>query len=232
MRISQINITGCTIGDYKCNCFEKLSADQIQLLEANSVIIKYKKGEIICKQGGYASHIMFMENGLAKVFIDDGNTTLVLKIIPSGSFIGLASVSDEFPTFQYSSTAYINSEIRQIELGAFKKIMSENPEFTKDIIDILSSNSVQIYGRFFCLSNKQSFGRMADIIVCISDRIFKSREFELPLSRKDLGDLTGMSSETVIRILSKFKDEGLIEINDKRFKILDYDKLKKISENG
>jgi len=223
---------GCTISSYQCRCFEKLTSAQQTLIEQHSVIIKYKKGEIICKQGAFAGNIMYMEKGLAKVFIQNGDDSLVLKIIPDKNFIGLASVASEYNTYQYSALAYIDSEIRQIDLVIFKQILHENNYFSKDVIDILSANSVQIYGRFFCLTHKQSYGRLADILLCIADRIFKSTEFELPLSRKDLGELTGMSSETVIRMLKKFKDDGLIYMEGKNFKVLNYEKLQHISETG
>jgi CRP/FNR family transcriptional regulator len=66
----------------------------------------------------------------------------------------------------------------------------------------------------------------------LSDRIFKSPEFELNLSRKDLAELSGLSPETAVRMLKKFKEEGLIKIDGKLFSILDYPRLKKISETG
>ena len=61
--------------------------------------------------------------------------------------------------------AYVDSEIRQIDVSAFRKLMEQNTEFVKEIIDILSANSIQIYGRFFCLTYKQAFGRLADILL-------------------------------------------------------------------
>ena len=91
---------------------------------------------------------------------------------------------------------------------------------------------MQIYGRFFCLTQKQAYGRLADIILCLSDRVFKTSEFDLPLSRKDLAELSGMSSETVIRMLKKFQEDNLIKMTGKNFKVIDYDRLKRISETG
>lgn len=228
----KFHFTGCTINSHHCRCFDKLTDAELELLNANSVKIKYKKGEIICKQGGFVSHIMFMEKGLAKVYIDNGSNSLVLKIIPDGNLLGLASVSEEHNTFQYSAMAYINSEIQQIDINVFRQLLKQNADFAKEVIDILSSNSLQVYGRFFCLTHKQAYGRLADIIICLSDRIFKAPEFDLPLSRKDLADLSGMSSETVIRILKKFNEDGLIISDGKKFKVLDYDRLQRISETG
>lgn len=224
--------SGCTINPHPCKCFEKLTADERKILDANSVIVKYKKKEMICKQGSLASHVMYMERGLAKVFLEEGTSSLILKIIPEGSLLSLSSVSDDRSTFQYSAMAYIDCEVRQIDLNIFRQFLKQNASFSKEVIDILSANSLQVYGRFFCLTQKQAFGRLADILLCLSDRIFKQTEFELPLSRKDLAELSGMSSETVIRMLSKFNDEGIIKMAGKRFEIIDYDRLKRISETG
>ena len=175
---------------------------------------------------------MYIEDGLAKVFLDDGNNSLVLKVIPSGNLLGLSSLSEENNTFQYSAMAYIDSEIKQIDINAFRQLVKKNAEFAKEVIDIFSANSVQIYSRFFCLTHKQAYGRLADILLCLSNRVFKQTEFDLPLSRRDLAELSGMSSETVIRMLKKFTDDGLIQMDGKNFKVLDYERLIRISEIG
>ena len=224
--------TSCTIGGYHCRCFDKLDENEKKLLEEKSVRIQYKKGELICKQGAFASHVMHMESGLAKVFIDDGLNSLVLKIIPEGNLLGLTSINDENTTFQYSAMAYIDTVIKQIDLNFFKQLLLQNASFAKEVINILGTNSVQINGRFFALTHKQSYGRLADILLCLADRIFKNENFELPLSRKDLAELSGMSPETVIRILKKFNEDGLIRMEGKQLQILDYSRLQQISEKG
>lgn len=229
---SRLSATSCTISSHHCRCFEVLSTDEMIIMDANSVKVKYKKGEIICKQGSFVSHVMYVEQGLAKVFLDNGANALVLKIIPKGNLLGLTSLSEDYNTYQYSAMAYVDTEIKQIDIGVFRDMVKKNAEFGKEIIDILSSNSVQISGRFFCLAHKQAYGRLADIILCLADRIFKSPEFELPLSRKDLAELSGMSPETVVRMLKKFHDDGLIRLDGKSFNVLDYSRLQRISETG
>ena len=224
--------SGCTLSFHQNRCFEKLTGEQSDFLNTNSVTIKYRKGEMICKQGGFVSHVMYMEKGLAKVFLENGTNTLVLRIIPDGNFMGLAAVSEVHATFPYSAKAYMDSEIRQIDVNAFRALMRQNNEFVSEVIDILSSNSIQIYGRFFCLTFKQAFGRLADILLCLADRIFKNNEFDLPLTRKELAELSGMSPETVIRMLKEFNDEGLIRMEGKSIEVIDYHRLKQISETG
>ena len=224
--------TGCTLSMHQCVCFEKLSKEEHDFLDANSVWINYRRGEVICKQGSFVSHVMYMEKGLAKVFVENGNNALVLRIIPDGNFLGLAVISEELGTFPYSSMAYIDSEIRQIDIKAFRQLLLQNNAFAKEMIDIMSANSVQIYGRFFCLTYKQAFGRLADILLCLADRIYKSCEFTLPLTRKELGELAGMSPETVIRMLKEFNDDKVIRMDGRSLEVLDYDRLRQISETG
>ncbi len=227
-----LRFSGCTLSMHQCRCFEKLTPGELEFLEARSVRIKYKRGEMICKQGGFVSHVMYMEAGLAKVFLDNGVNSLVLRIIPDGNFLGLAAISEEQGTFPYSGLAYVDSEIRQVDIHAFRQLIRQNNDFAREIIDILAANSIQIYGRFFCLTYKQAFGRLADILLCLADRIYKDTVFDLPLTRKELAELSGMSPETVIRMLKEFNDEGLIILDGKSFKIADYTRLKKISETG
>jgi CRP-like cAMP-binding protein len=229
---NMLRFTGCTLSMHQCRCFEKLTREEYDFLDASSVWIKYKRGEMICKQGSFVSHVMYMEKGLAKVFLENGLNTLVLRIIPDGNFLGLAAVSEELSTFPYSGMAYVDSEIRQVDIKAIRQLLRQNTEFAKEVIDILSSNSVQIYGRFFCLTYKQAFGRLADILICLADRIFRNTEFDLPLTRKELGELAGMSPETVIRMLKEFNDEGLIRVDGKYLEVIDYERLRKISETG
>jgi CRP/FNR family transcriptional regulator len=73
---------------------------------------------------------------------------------------------------------------------------------------------------------------MADTLICLSCNIFKCSEFELNLTRKELAELTGLTPESVIRILSKFKADDLIKIEGKVISIKNMEKLKQISDYG
>jgi len=209
-----------------------LSEEEKQHLQENSTLIRYHKGENIFKQGEMVSTVQVIESGLVKVYLGDGQNSLVLKIVTEGNLVGLTSLSEMINTFQYSAKAYKETVIRQINLTFFRSLIFKNPMFAKSIIDILNSNSVQICNRFFCLTYKQSFGRVADILLCLSERVFKSDEFELPLNRKELAELTGLAQETVIRILKQFSSDQLISVNGKHIKILNRLLIKEIGDKG
>jgi CRP/FNR family transcriptional regulator len=222
----------CTLSYEVANCFNKLSHDEMLLLENNRVEVSYKKGETICKQGTYASHIMYICSGLVKIYMENENSSLTLKILPAGNMIGLTALQDGANIFQYSAYAYQNSRIRLIDITVFKQLILQNSLFANEVINLLCENSIQTYTRFFAFTQKQSYGRLADTLLCLACNIFKTEEFDLQLTRKELGELTGMTPESVIRILSKFNQDNIIEMDGKTIRIVNRHKLQQISDHG
>ncbi|OYT16830.1 MAG: hypothetical protein B7C24_05670 [Bacteroidetes bacterium 4572_77] len=227
-----INAPSCIVDTSHFSCLDYLNEEEVALLNKNKREVSFKKGEIIVKQGSFASHVIFLKKGLAKIYIEGNQKDLILKIVPSNHFVSLSSVYDGNACFVYSATAYVESVATLISIDVFKQLIRNNAEFAMQIINILNTNTRQIYGRFYCISQKQSHGRVADILLCLSENVFKSEEFRLNISRNDLADLTGLSSESVIRIFKSFKNEKLIEVDGRNIKVLEPDKLKDISIYG
>ncbi|MBE0661871.1 MAG: Crp/Fnr family transcriptional regulator [Bacteroidales bacterium] len=225
-------MNSCTIASRSCLCFEKLTSDEIELIEKNKVELSYKKNEIICKQGSLSPHVIFLKQGLVKAYIEGCNDILVLKIISGGKFVALSSVMDGNNIFIYSAQTYVDSTVQLIDINIFKRIMRTNAEFANEVFNVQSAHAAQIYGRFYCLTQKQSYGRLADILLCLSDNVFGKNAFELNLSRREIAELSGMTEESAVRILKKFKENKLIATVGKTIEILDYERLQQISIKG
>ena len=222
----------CIVENPQADCFSVLTEEEQLLLEKNTINIEYKKGEMIAKQGSFASHVIFLKSGLVKVYIGGQSKDLILKMIPENHFIGLSSIYDGNNTFIYSASTYVESIASLIDVNFFKSLMRKNGQFAYKIANIQNENAAQVYGRFYCLTRKQSGGLVADLMLCLSNRVFKSNKFCLPISRNDLADLTGLSIESVLRIMKEFKEEGLIETKGKNIEILNPEQLDKISQFG
>jgi len=219
----------CFLENQHTTCFEYLTSEEQELVNKNRIELSYKKGEILAKQGTFASHIIFLNEGLVKVYLEGRPKDLILKIVPSNHLIGLPSIYDGNNRFIYSVATYSASTVSLIDISLFKQLLHNNSKFATKIINILNEDTALIYGRFFCLTMKQSHGRVADILLCLANRVYKAPKFELAISRNDLADLTGLASESVIRILKEFKDERLISIEGKIIHILDGEGLERIS---
>ena len=225
-------ISHCSVFDFSQSWYELLTEDEKLLIDENSVSLHFKKGETVCKLGAFASHIYFLEEGLVKVYLEERNKNLILTLCTKNNLLCLSSIFDGNNKLPYTVTTYTDSTVRMIDIKVFRQILKQNSNFAYRIINLLNESTTQIYGRFFSLTQKQLHGRLADILLCLSNRIFKSKSFELPLSRSDLGDLTGMSTESVIRMMKEFKDDGLIGMQYKSIELLDIARLERISELG
>jgi len=225
-------ISHCSIFDFDKSWYELLTEEEKILIDDHSVSLNFKKGETVCKMGAFASHVYFLEEGLVKVYLEERNKNLILTLFTKNNLLGLSSIFEGNNKLPYSVSTYTNSTVRMIDIKIFKQLLNQNSEFAFRIINILNEKTSQIYGRFFSLTQKQLHGRLADILLCLATRIFKSRKFDLPLSRADLGDLTGMSTESVIRMMKEFKDDGLIDMQCKSIELLDIARLERISELG
>lgn len=225
-------ISHCSVFDFEQSWYELLTDSEKTILDENSVSLGFKKGETICKLGAFASHIYFLEEGLVKVYLEEKKSNLILTLSTKNSLLGLSALYDGNNKMPYSIATYTNSTVRMIDIQIFRQLLKQNSDFAYRVINLLNESTAQIYGRFFSLTQKQLHGRLADILLCLSNRIFKSTAFNLPLSRADLGDLTGMSTESVIRMMRDFKDDGLISMDCKKIELLDVSRLERISEFG
>jgi len=81
-------------------------------------------------------------------------------------------------------------------------------------------------------AQKKTYGRVADAILYFSRIIYESPEFEIPFTRQEFGDLIGIARESTARVLAKFKDEGILDLDGRSIRIKKPELLKQISRNG
>lgn len=225
-------LDSCSIGTNKLECIDLLTKDEKLFLDSKTVDISYKKGEIICKQGSFATHIMIIREGLAKTYIEGVTDNLILQLFPPVNIIGLSSLIEGHTTYQYSAQVYMESKISLIEINIVNQLIKSNPAFAAKIINTLAEQTLISNGRFYCLTMKQNYGRLADVILCLANRIYKTQKFPLQLTRKEFAELCGMSIESISRIITKFKADGLIKVTNDYIEICDYDRLNQVSLKG
>lgn len=215
----------------RASCFDKLSIEQLKEMDEKRVELQFKKGEIICKQGAFATHIMYVQEGLAKIYLETGQKSVITNIVSDGSLIGLPSlVSDN--VFHCSAAAIEDSSVCMIDINIFRRFAQTNPRFAWQIITEINENTLQSYDRFVSLTQKQLMGRVADALLFLSEKIYRSHRFKMSLSRRDLSELMGMSIESVTRSIRELKEDNVIEEKDKELSILNREKLKSISQTG
>jgi CRP/FNR family transcriptional regulator len=212
--------------------FAHVSKDELQKVCSLKTEVAYGKGDVIVKEGDKIGGFLYLQKGLLKLSrkTSDGRDQ-ILCISKPFDFVSLLSVFSA-SEFNYSVTAISDSLTCVLDFNMVKDLVKENGSFALDLIQKLSETSDQIILNSLEIKRKHLHGRVAHVLLFFSDDIYKSAVFELPLSRKEIAEYIGMTTENVIRTLSEFRKDGIIGIEGKRITIIDSDRLHSISEHG
>ncbi len=224
--------TNCLNCPKSARCFSKLIPSEITFINQNKTHLLYRKGENICKQSAFAAYLLYISDGLVKLYMESPNSKNInIKILKTSDFIGFSSIYGD-NIYHYSAVALTDSTVCLIEKESFRKLLINNGAFASEIIKRYCKNEKQLFDKIQSLGNKQMHGRLADTLLYLCDKnLYKDNIFPY-LSRKDIAAFAGLSTETTVRLLTELKKENIIEINGKAINIIDIERLKEISKRG
>jgi CRP/FNR family transcriptional regulator len=199
-------------------------------MNKNRVELTFKRGETLFKQGALAGHIVFLKSGLVKVYREQNNEELILSLEGKGKMLGMHAITSSI--YPYSVAAYEDVTVCLLDLNSIKQLMETNSRFSNKMFLLINEDSLFLYDRMTCLTLKQLHGRFADLLLCLSLRIYRRKEFQVPLTKKDMAAVMNMSQESFSRVLKEFTDDSIIEYSGNRIKILNFPKVKNLSIVG
>ena len=211
-------------------CLDILTSDEKNELVNSKTDIEFSAGETIVKRGFLVSNVLYVTEGLVKLEMVNDNKTFTVGLIKSDSFIGIVCCF-AFKKFDFTLTALEDSKISFIDIEVFEKFIKTNGDFSFALINHISGVANGLLHRMARLSQKNIEGALSILLLEFS-AIYNSNIYTLPVVRKDLADMLGYSKESVINTLSKFNNEGIINVSDRKIEILDVPKLEQISKLG
>jgi CRP/FNR family transcriptional regulator len=200
-------------------------------LSENHLVLKFKKGDTVIKQGMYSTNVVFLRTGLAKIHLTGPYHEQIVKLTKAPTYLGLPTTFGD-KINQYSVTAVSDLEVCFIDVQVFQTILNENRDFSHEIILELCRNELESFRRCANRTQKLIRGNMADVLLEFSEKIFLSDKFIMPLSQSDLANLVDTSRESVSRVMTEFDKDGIIKVSGKQIEILNRKSLKLISQNG
>jgi CRP-like cAMP-binding protein len=211
---------------------ELLTEDEKESIIRNSNIVRYNKRDVIFLQNTRTSHIMFLKSGLVKIYKESRmGKIFILKIDTPGSFLGLMSVFGS-EIHQYSGASVDLSEVYYIDINTFRNVIMQNGKYALKLIQKVGNDGLFIFDRLISQSQKQLPGRIADVILYFSEVIYKSDKFIFPLTRRELAELAGTTKESLIRTLTEFKNDKIIDMDGSKVEIRSLKIVKTLSELG
>ncbi len=209
--------------------FADLSAEDLELLSSHKSCVSYKKGQNLFYEGTRPMGIFCINQGKVKVYkMGSNGKEQILFISKPGQFLGYRSLlSEEF--YGASATVIEQAAICFIPKSDFLTILNSNPSFFQKMMKAVCEELGVMESKLAQLAQKSVRERLATTIIMLKETYGMEGDgsdlIDIALSREDLANIVGTATETVIRLLSEFKSDGLIALEGKKIKVLDIDKL-------
>jgi len=210
--------------------FRSLTHDAIK--EINNVFndTKYHKDDTIYFSGDRSTRLCVVASGSVKLMKhnEDGKEILI-DILKQGEFFGNL---DPFGGMYNEETAVaqLPSCIMKIDSENFRKILHKYPVASLQVLDIIAKRLREAQEMIRQLSTHSVENRIAYTLIKLAEKLGAEKDIglllQIPLSRNDLASMTGTTPETASRIISKFKEEGVIQTGRKWIAIKHINKLK------
>jgi CRP-like cAMP-binding protein len=192
----------------------------------------FHKGEVINHEGEKINTFKYLKSGLVKLYRrTPTGEEQVITITRPFEFVSNMSIFSE-ERYQYSVSAVEDSVVCLVKLDFIKELFLKNGAFAMGLLTKISMINDKIISQTLDIRQKNLVGRVAYVLLYFTKEIYKSRVFDLPVSRKEIADYIGMSTANVIRTLSDFKKEGIIRVFGKTIEVVDLEKLEVISKRG
>ena len=222
----------CELCELKGLFFENLEGDQLDMMCSGKVEKEFNQGESIIKEGTQIKDFTYLKSGLVKLYRSDkSGKEQIITISKPFDYVSLLSVfSNE--RYNYSVSALEDSVTCNIKMEDIRSIVSDNGNLALNLLKRMSKVADKIIIDTLEIRTKHLRGRVAFLLIYFSQDVYFSSEFDLPLSRKEMAEYVGMTTENVIRSLSEFRRDGILKIYGKTIHIVNMDTLKSIAEFG
>lgn len=210
--------------------------DARQSLRENYPMTTYIRKHLLFRAGDSPTSLYFIDKGKVKISqTDPSGNEYITALLGDGDFVGYMTLLEEGP---YAETAEIleDAQVYTIPKGDFMELIYHQQAVANQFIRLLTGTVAEHQERLLKLAYQSVRKRVAEALLMVQQKFYPQGDglgsafigntsSPMTLSRDNWSHLTGASTETVIRILSDFRAEGLIRINANQITLLDMDKL-------
>lgn len=212
---------------------EELPEKDLKALKSKMISYKFKKGKMVFSEGTYPSGIFYLKKGKVKKYkTDRDGREHIIYVCNSGELFGYPALLSEEP-YSDSAATLEDAVLDFIPKDAFFKILEQSPILSTKLLKNLSHEFGVLENSIINFAHQSVRERLALSLLILKEK-FRDKNnpnspVEITLSREDLSNVTGTVVETLVRLLHDFKDEGLIETEGRKIRILDAKKLVKVA---
>jgi len=211
-----------------------LPLNDLELLMRHRSDQIYKKGEVIFKEGSFPQGIFYIIYGMVKKFkVNDTGREQLFYVANEGELIGYHAIftEDRYPD---SAAALEDSKIAFIPKEDFLNSLQNSPVLNRRLLKNLSQEFEVLLNGLSLIAQKSVKERLAIQLIVLREKYKVDFQPGMPvtinMSREDLANLVGTATENAIRILTEFKDQGILETRGRKIIIHDVNELIRIAD--
>jgi CRP/FNR family transcriptional regulator, polysaccharide utilization system transcription regulator len=209
------------------------TSEELLEIQQNMTCASYKKGQTIFNDGSTPQGVFYVRKGVLKlVRTNNEGKEQILRFAKEGDLIGYRALIANEP---FVATAVCIDDVVAcfIPKPIFSGLLDKNFAVTKDILQSISHELGVVEERVQSLAQKSVRERLAETLLFLHDTFnYNDKDdavIHITLPREDIANIVGTATETIIRLLSEFKHDKLVELEGKKIKIVNPTKLHKIS---
>jgi len=211
--------------------FKNLSKEEIELINYEKDFRHYSRGELLYSEGNRLSGFFCINKGIIKVYKTgiDGKEQII-RFAKKGDIIAYRSILSNEPACT-SAKVIEDASVCHIPSNILMQFAKENATFSMDVMKLTCHELGEANNYITDIAQKTVRERLAEIIIHLIDEFGLDNEsyLNISLTREELANIVGTATESVIRLLSEFKTDKIIELSGRKIKILDKRVLEKIS---
>lgn len=214
---------------------DTLTPEQRTIIESKITVRKFKKNEVIYREGEKPEQLLCLISGKVKIYRDGiGGRAQIMRVLNSVEYFGYRAYIANEP-FITAAAAFESSLIVEIPINIITTMMKSNATLAFFFVERLAKDLGTSDERTVNLTQKHIRGRLAENILFLKESYGLEEDgstLSIYLSREDLANLSNMTTANAIRTLSAFAHEKLVAIDGRKIKIMDEEGLEKISKLG
>jgi CRP/FNR family transcriptional regulator, anaerobic regulatory protein len=211
--------------------YSELSSEQV--CQVRGMLHKHQYGshEILFREGDPSTHLYVLRDGQLKLTIPSASgREQIIGLGVQGHLLGFDTMDD--PIYTYTAETLTPVLVCTIRLKDMLKVLQQNPKISMRVVEILNEELAQAQALIRVLGQKTSMEKVATFILSLIPATKNGRipeQLSLPLSRQEIAELLGLTVETVSRLMSDLKREGVIEAPRGLVRILDINRLQSLA---
>ncbi|RMB64110.1 response regulator [Dokdonia sinensis] len=188
----------------------------------------FTKGEVIYKEQEHSNMIYLISKGVVKTHkMDESGKELITALYRADDFLGFTSFVDNVP-YQESATVLEDVKLVGVSKTELKEVLENSKNVSLELMELLTDNLAEIKNQLLQMAYSSVRKKTAQTILQFAQILGKNPEEGIRIARNDLASVAGIATESLIRTLSGFKKEGLIEIEGRNIRLLDIQGLELI----